>query len=783
MAYLRADHSFDMDENEIRKALSVLKQPGKLFEIRVLRKSGSKSYTMSAYFNDIDTAIKKMKSTKVWKNSNVYFTLNEINPACFSREQHNEFIESTKTTDDPDILSYKLMLVDLDPERTKEVSSSEEELVAAGEVAKNVITFTRAIGWPEPIQGMSGNGYHFLYELDSIPNTEETKTIIKKVLETLQQKFGTDGCKVDEVNFNPSRICKLYGTVAHKGSSTQDRPHRMSRIISVPDVRGKVTKHQLEAVAALWTDPNSRGKQANNSKKASGTTPAFTNEQKTEYSDKLQKSCKKYGIRDLGEYLDSIGISHQPSETWRTGRKWVLDSCPFDENHKAPDSAVFQFADGQLRFRCLHNSCKDYHFAQFLNKVDPKRYASASIQQSEKPPLTIENLAAEYDERGISVKLNLITHEIEVETDGADLDYDSLITTTHSILKSNEKNYTGVTWDTLAAYTLELAKQNKFNPVLDFLNSIKFDGHDHFAELYELMGIEKEDSLSRSLIRKWFLQGIALLHNSEAHHIAPEGVLTLNGPQRCGKTSLVEMFAIKPEWFARGAALNPNDKDTIRRCCSRWIIELGEVETTLRSDIEALKNFITNDVDVYRVAYGHSDLKYARRSNLAATCNSDKYLIDQTGNRRWWTIPISKMIRYSEIQTFPIVQLYLQALKIYQDEGCNCFRLTGDEFDALEDRNSKALKPMKAEDEVNDVLATAKETPNLFKWVNITVTDWKDYFSGLKKYDAGTIGKALKKIGIIQRTNGSQRLYSLPIWKEVATHYKVTPRASNEQIL
>ncbi len=759
-----------ISESAVREALTALKKPGELFEIRVL---AGKNCAMSAYFTDIETAISTMKATPVWKGSQIYFTINQIMPECFSREQHNCFLENVATTTDNDISLLTTLMIDCDPVRRRGISATEEERGYAREVAQSVVNFTRDWGWPEPIQAMSGNGYHCLYDLDPLPNTPENVDLIKKVLQTFNQQFGTPKCEVDEVNFNPARVSKLYGSLAQKGYNSDDRPHRMSKVILVPDVREKVSKGQLEAFAQLWKDPNPCTKQnARKMARSMNTEPREVGHahDNPDGQDTLHKSCRKYGITDLGEYLDSLNIGHAKSVPYKTGRKWILDKCVFDEGHLSPDAAVFQFADGLLTYRCLHNSCKNQHFAQFIQKVDPNRYIAS--QKPEKAPITIEDLEDEYEERGVSLRLNQVTHEIEVVSDNPDLDYPSLITTTHSFLKGTRQNLTGVNFDTLYAYSDEIAKKSKYNPVLEFLTAVEHDGHDHLPDLFALMHIPDDDDLSRQLIRKWFLQGIALLHNTESSPISAEGVLTLQGPQGCGKTSLVERFAIRPEWFARGSALNTNDKDTLRRACSRWIIELGEVETTLRSDIEALKNFITNDVDVYRVPYGRTDLKYARRSNLAATCNSDKYLLDQTGNRRWWTVPIDEFIKYSDIQSFPIEQVWAQSLQFYQAEGPDCFRLTGDERDALNDRNSKALKPMKAEDEVRDVLKLAEVDAWKFAWVDITITAWKSHFDALKNINSGMIGKVLSKLQIQQRSTGNSRLYRLPVWKGAASEYQ-----------
>ena len=47
--------------------------------------------------------------------------------------------------------------------------------------------------------------------------------------------------ELDQVVFNPARLTKLYGTTTRKGDHTQDRPHRLARIISLPEARRHVS--------------------------------------------------------------------------------------------------------------------------------------------------------------------------------------------------------------------------------------------------------------------------------------------------------------------------------------------------------------------------------------------------------------------------------------------------------------------------------------------------------------------------------------------------------------
>ena len=71
--------------------------------------------------------------------------------------------------------------------------------------------------------------------------------LVKGVLTTLDFMFSDDVVSVDTGVANAARIWKLYGTTARKGDSTKDRPHRRSRLLTVPAV---VQEAALEEVSA-----------------------------------------------------------------------------------------------------------------------------------------------------------------------------------------------------------------------------------------------------------------------------------------------------------------------------------------------------------------------------------------------------------------------------------------------------------------------------------------------------------------------------------------------------
>lgn len=330
-----------IDPAEIRRTITTLKDPDELFEIRAIGSGRPK--VLSAYFTDTDKAIRELERLNL-SGRNVFITLNEIDRACYSREQRDVFLDGRTTTSDDDITGYKWMLADLDPVRRSGVSSTDDELAAAKDLAHRVVECNRELGLPEPVVSMSGNGCHVLYKLD-IPNTVETRQLIERVLKAFDLMYSTDTVKVDTSVFNPSRISKLYGTVAQKGASSDERPHRMSRIVQVPDHIEPVPVELLKEIAAVYPEQD---KVRQDIKSA---------ETSIQYAHKLlDDNDIRYAERDTGEYI-----------------KLILDECPFNSSHK--DSMVsINKRTGALGFNCFHNSCRDNKWREFKAKLDPTAY-------------------------------------------------------------------------------------------------------------------------------------------------------------------------------------------------------------------------------------------------------------------------------------------------------------------------------------------------------------------------------------------------------------------------
>lgn len=327
-----------IDIEKIKDTLSVLKPTNQLFEIRILKSKA----TLSGYFTDVEKLEQAFKTVDL-RGANVFYTLNVIDSACYSREQHDKFVAGKiTTTSDTDIVSYQWLLIDLDPKRKTGISSTRDELMAAYERGNRIIEYLRERQFPAPVMALSGNGIHLLYSVN-LANTKENAQLIEYCLKALALMFNDDMVEVDTSVFNPSRISKLYGTMAQKGASTKERPHRMSRIISVPPIREVVKKELLERLAE-------------------------------EYPQEAKVTKIKKDKFDLRSWIDEHGLCVESVKEWSNNTKYVLDVCPFDSHHKAPDAAVIQMASGAICFKCFHNSCGGHDWRELRLKYEPDAY-------------------------------------------------------------------------------------------------------------------------------------------------------------------------------------------------------------------------------------------------------------------------------------------------------------------------------------------------------------------------------------------------------------------------
>jgi hypothetical protein len=213
----------------------ILIAPDQIVELRALkvRRGNGRTHTEAGFF-DFEHLEKMAKDaleiTRFARG--VYFTLNPLNPDLLARRCNRiDWAEEGELAKDKDVIRRRWLLIDTDPFRDSHVSSTDQEKAHAKETVLTVRDHLREQSWPDPFLADSGNGYHLMYQID-LPGDDGGK--VECILRALATRFDNEHVKIDQTVFNAARICKLPGTIARKGDSTEERPHRRAKLLEGP---------------------------------------------------------------------------------------------------------------------------------------------------------------------------------------------------------------------------------------------------------------------------------------------------------------------------------------------------------------------------------------------------------------------------------------------------------------------------------------------------------------------------------------------------------------------
>ena len=311
---------------------------------------------------------------------------------------------------------------------------------------------------------------------------------------------------------------------------------------------------------------------------------------------------------------------------------------------------------------------------------------------------------------GISIRYNDMSHDYEITAPTTVINGENRFELLATILEDTiiklayKRGRKAVIYGILDV----IANENRYHPVIDLLKKEPWDNADRLTDLYHIMGIS--DEFHKVLVRKWLLQTIAILFNSNDKPISSQGILVLQGGQGIGKTEFLRHLAIKNEFFKGGSVLDMKNKDTIISATRVWICELGEIDSTTSKKQSELKAFITEQYDRYREPYARKEVKRLRKTSFCGTVNPTAYLTDETGNRRFWTIPVQSIdlnkVFSSDFEWY--TQLWRQIYSEYKQNPMG-YLLTNEEQNTLNRSNEKYETLLQGEDEFMTVFDTSAD--------------------------------------------------------------------------
>lgn len=206
-----------------------------------------------------------------------------------------------------------------------------------------------------------------------------------------------------------------------------------------------------------------------------------------------------------------------------------------------------------------------------------------------------------------------------------------------SIIKGRIERMHGIYNDAKLNDAIEqVSSDNAFHPIKLYLESLTWDGVPRIDTfLVDYMGAE-DNAYTREAFRKMLLAAVTRIYDPGRKF---DTALVFYSEQGVGKSTLIQRLS--KGWF-NDSLTNLSGKESYEAIQFAWLVELAELSALRKSDVEAVKNFISKREDTYRGAYARRVKTHKRQCVFFGSTNDDEFLKDATGNRRFFPVEVKR---------------------------------------------------------------------------------------------------------------------------------------------
>lgn len=182
-------------------------------------------------------------------------------------------------------------------------------------------------------------------------------------------------------------------------------------------------------------------------------------------------------------------------------------------------------------------------------------------------------------------------------------------------------------------------RERSYNPVTELIDSIAWDGVHRISSFLSKWMKCEDTPYTREVSRLIFAGGIHRIYNPGCKF--DDTPVLIGTKQGEGKSTFVRWLAMRDDFFTEITEIE--GQKGMEAVEGAWICEIGELLALTRAkDVEAVKSFMTRQVDHYRKPYDKRPTDSPRMCVFVGTTNKEQFLTDKTGNRRFYPVKVGQ---------------------------------------------------------------------------------------------------------------------------------------------
>jgi len=336
---------------------------------------------------------------------------------------------------------------------------------------------------------------------------------------------------------------------------------------------------------------------------------------------------------EVGRRWDSLHADADgPRVTHRTLHRLLIEAGREDAIPRTPAAADFDDEAGSREIA-------------FVSEPKPVAMRGLSVSKSGTAPDTIANAISAVARSGVGLAFDELKQRAVFtapalpwdEAYGRTLDDNTARLLRHYLIERYQGNDFQPSRENVWEAAMTVAYEHKFNPVLDYLDGLEWDGTPRVGRLFPDYFDTDDDEYARA-VSACFMVAAVRRQREPGCKFDTMPVLRSRAQGKGKSTGVQALFGA--DWSSDADLGNLGNKDAAMLLQGIWAQEFAELDGLRRADVTTLKAFCSRAVDRVRPPYGKGVMDMPRRCVFVGTVNEGGYLKDGTGNRRFWPLTV-----------------------------------------------------------------------------------------------------------------------------------------------